>query len=175
MRSVIIILEHDAMAYRPPWTIILRAISSCRCSCSFLSISLVMVGSYFVELPVCGDEAHATDGLDAAVGLQMELSAKSIHEHVDDSRVVLEVDAPHVFDNILTWADTVFVPDEIDQQVKFSACQLHILVVGQHLMCGEIDRGHAVRHCRQWPQACRSLRRSALLAERCRCRARPQR
>ena len=82
-----------------------------------------------MELPVCGDEAHATDGLDAAVGLQMELSAKSIHEHVDDSRVVLEVDAPHVFDNILTWADTVFVPDEIDQQVKFSACQLHILVV----------------------------------------------
>lgn len=75
-------------------------------TCSFLSISLVMVGSYFVELPVCGDEAHATDGLDAAVGLQMELSAKSIHEHVDDSRVVLEVDAPHVLDNILTWADT---------------------------------------------------------------------
>ena len=128
--------------------------------------------------------------LDVAVGLQMELSAKSIHEHVDDSRVVLEVDAPHVLDNILTWADTVFVPDEIDQQVKFSACQLHILVVGQHLMCGEIDRDVAQ------PQqlivlsvaevnldAFQKLVKGerfldivvGLLAERCRCRARPQR
>lgn len=32
------------------------------------------------------------------------------------------------------------------------------------------QQSHAVRHCRQWPQTCRSLRRSALLAERCRCR-----